>query len=101
MDLRWGTMTRRYALATAKIEAVTALRTAGYDIWSNLAGDRYFVLGGNDQVNVTILLVPEGNEECFVAIIADTSNGTGEAVRNRIRELIPERPALPPIPHLS
>jgi hypothetical protein len=100
MDLHWGTMRRRYKMATARAHAVTALTATGYEVWSDPSGDQYFVLGGNDQVNVTILLVPEGNEECFVAVMADTSNGTAEAVRNKIRDLIPESPAPAPMPHL-
>ena len=100
MDLHWGTMHRRYTLPEARAQAASALTMSGYEVWNDPAGDEYFVLGGNNEVNVTILVVPEGDESS-VAVIVDTSNGTAEAVRNRVRALIPEAPAPAPMPHLE
>jgi hypothetical protein len=100
MDLHWGTMHRRYSLPEALAQAVSALTTSGYEVWNDPAGDGYFVLGGNHEVNVTILVVPEGDESS-VAVIVDTSNGTAVAVRTRVRALIPEAPAPTPMPPLG
>ncbi|MEU1391921.1 MULTISPECIES: hypothetical protein [unclassified Nonomuraea] len=100
MDTHWGTMRRHYTRAAARAQAMTALSTAGYEVWSDPAGDEYFVLGGNDQVNVTIVIVPEGDDECFLAVIANSSNGTAESARNKVRSLIPDLAAPAPMPHL-
>jgi hypothetical protein len=100
VDLHWGTFTRGYHLDAARAIAVGAVQGAGYEVWNDPQADGYIVLGGNNDVAVTIALVPQG-DETWISVIANSTNGTAEHARNAVRDRIPEAGRAPaPIPRL-
>ncbi|WP_410626753.1 hypothetical protein [Amycolatopsis sp. cmx-8-4] len=97
MDLHWGTFPLSRDINGARQSAVNALRGAGLDVWA--ADDtEYFVTGGNDAVVVTITLTPV-SAEVWTAVVAGSSDGTAERMRNLVRDLV-QGNAPAPMPHL-
>jgi hypothetical protein len=88
MTAHWGTFTKQASLREALSMAQDALRSYGYQIWDTAQNGDYLVIGGNAQVVLTIVCVPQAGNVWMVVNACSADSATAESARNRVREKI-------------
>jgi hypothetical protein len=91
MQAHWGSFTKQASLSVALGMAQAALQEHGYRIWDTATDGDYMVIGGNAQVIVTVVCVPQAANVWILVNACSTDSAVAEAARNSVREKIQRR----------
>jgi hypothetical protein len=87
MNGQWGTFQRKGTVHDLLVEAESAMRGRGYQVYNPAGNNNSMVIGGNGDVIVQATAMPIGDKVTYLIVSAFSPDGSiAEQARNAIRD---------------